>query len=172
MWILYVPACIFLIIIVLLQQGKGTGFAGAFGVGPGTDAVFGPRASKSVPVKLTYISAAIFMTLALSLSIVEGRIQHGAAPELVKDVKKYSITNNKEFGAAYKDKEQSQDTSSSSSSVKTETLAPADKGSEKTTGQKKKAGEAKKSAASSAPRETAPQAAAPKAHNADRHQKK
>ena len=33
--IMYVPACFGLIVIVLLQKGKGTGFAGAFGAGAG-----------------------------------------------------------------------------------------------------------------------------------------
>ena len=48
--ILYVPACVGLIVIVLLQKGKGVGFAGAFGVGGGSEAIFGPRSSKSLPI--------------------------------------------------------------------------------------------------------------------------
>ena len=85
MLILYVPACAGLIIIVLLQKGKGVGFAGAFGVGPGADAVFGPRASRSLPQKLTYIMAATFMTLAFIMSLVSGRLGKGVAPEKVSE---------------------------------------------------------------------------------------
>ena len=65
--LLYVPVCIGLIAVVLLQKGKGVGFAGAFGIGPGSDTVFGPRASRSLPAKLTTIMAVAFMVLALIL---------------------------------------------------------------------------------------------------------
>ena len=84
-WILlafYIPACIGLIVIVLLQKGKGTGFAGAFGVGVGAETVFGPRARRSLPVKLTYVAAATFMIIALVMSMISGRIGKGQAPEL------------------------------------------------------------------------------------------
>ena len=83
--ILYVPACICLIGIVLLQKGKGTGFAGAFGAGagaPGSDAVFGPKAGKSLPVRLTYIGATVFMVIAVIMSMISGRVNTGGAPEL------------------------------------------------------------------------------------------
>lgn len=83
MLILYVPSCIGLIVIVLLQKGKSSGFAGAFGLGAGSDTVFGPRASKSLPQKLTHIMAAIFMILALSMSLIAGRLGKGVAPEAV-----------------------------------------------------------------------------------------
>ncbi|MCL4216483.1 MAG: preprotein translocase subunit SecG [Candidatus Hydrogenedentes bacterium] len=81
--IIYVVTAILLVTIILMQQGKGAGFAGAFGIGPGSDAVFGPRASRSLPVRLTQILAAAFMVLALVMSIVGGRMQRAAAPELV-----------------------------------------------------------------------------------------
>jgi protein translocase SecG subunit len=83
---LYVPACIFLIVIVLLQKGKGVGFAGAFGAGPGgADAVFGPRSSKSLPQKITYTMAGIFMTLSLAMSMLSGNLGSSVAPSLVED---------------------------------------------------------------------------------------
>lgn len=82
--ILYVPACIGLIIIVLLQKGKGTNFAGAFGVGGGSDAVFGPKSSQSLVVRLTYVAAAMFMIIAALMSIISGRVGKGIAPETVE----------------------------------------------------------------------------------------
>lgn len=85
MLVLYVPACIGLIVVVLLQKGKGVGFAGAFGVGPGSDAVFGPRGARTLPQKLTYIMAATFMVLALGMSLISGRLGKGAAPDAVSD---------------------------------------------------------------------------------------
>ena len=78
--LLYVPACVGLIVIVLLQKGKGVGFAGAFGVGGGSEAIFGPRSSKSLPQKITYIAAIMFMTLALLMSMLSGRVGKSAAP--------------------------------------------------------------------------------------------
>ncbi len=86
MLVLYVPACLGLIIIVLLQKGKGVGFAGAFGAGPGgADAVFGPRSSKSLPQKITYTMAGIFMTLSLAMSMLSGNLGSSVAPSLVED---------------------------------------------------------------------------------------
>ena len=83
---LYVPVCIGLVTVVLLQKGKGVGFAGAFGVGAGTEAVFGPRGSVSFPVRLTHILAAIFMILAMSMSLVAGKRGMGVAPgEIAED---------------------------------------------------------------------------------------
>ena len=85
MLILYIPACLGLIVVVLLQKGKGVGFAGAFGVGPGSDAVFGPRGARTLPQKLTYVMAATFMILALCMSMISGRLGKGAAPDTVSE---------------------------------------------------------------------------------------
>jgi len=61
------------------------GFAGAFGVGPGSETLFGPRSAKSLPQKLTYIAAALFMVLALVMSTIAGKLGKGAAPALVDE---------------------------------------------------------------------------------------
>ena len=85
MLVLYVPCCIGLIVVVLLQKGKGVGFAGAFGIGPGSDTVFGPRMSKSLPVRITQIMAGVFMLLALCMSLISGKTGRGLSPELVDE---------------------------------------------------------------------------------------
>jgi protein translocase SecG subunit len=90
--ILYIPACVGLIVIVLLQKGKGTGFAGAFGLGSGGDTVFGPRAAKSLPVRLTYTMAALYLVLALAMSLLGGRIGKGVAPEYIPEDDTWSTT--------------------------------------------------------------------------------
>lgn len=82
MMVLYVPSCLGLIIIVLLQKGKGSGFAGAFGMGGG-ETVFGPRASQSLPVRMTHVMAAIFMIMALVMSMIAGKVGRGVAPDAV-----------------------------------------------------------------------------------------
>jgi len=94
-WILIIPyviSCVGLIVIVLLQKGKGVGFAGAFGVGAGSETVFGPRASKSLPQKVTYVMAGVFMLLALIMSIIAGRLGKGSAPEKLSEDAAAAVT--------------------------------------------------------------------------------
>lgn len=92
--LLYIPACIGLIAIVLLQKGKGVGFAGAFGAGggPGSDTVFGPRLSQSLPVRLTYVAASLFMLIAVVMSLIAGKVGRGEAPELAQETTETSTT--------------------------------------------------------------------------------
>jgi preprotein translocase subunit SecG len=66
---LHVVACLFLIAVVLLQQGKGQDLASAFG-GGGTQTAFGPRGSATVLSRATTILAGLFMVTSLALSIV------------------------------------------------------------------------------------------------------
>ena len=84
--VIYAPACLGLIVIVLLQKGKGTGFAGAFGAGagPGSETVFGPRAGQTLPVKLTYIAAVIFISISVIMSVVADKVGKGQAPDLLE----------------------------------------------------------------------------------------
>jgi len=69
---LHVIACLFLIGVVLLQQGKGQDLASAFG-GGGTQTAFGPRGSATVLSRATTILAGLFMVTSLALSIVRPR---------------------------------------------------------------------------------------------------
>jgi len=66
---LHVIACLFLIAVVLLQQGKGQDLASAFG-GGGTQTAFGPRGSANVLSRATTILAGVFMVTSLALSMV------------------------------------------------------------------------------------------------------
>jgi preprotein translocase subunit SecG len=66
---LHVLACVFLIGVVLLQQGKGQDLASAFG-GGGTQTAFGPRGSANVLSRATTILAGVFMVTSLALSIL------------------------------------------------------------------------------------------------------
>ena len=69
---LHVAACLFLIGVVLLQQGKGQDLASAFG-GGGTQTAFGPRGSATVLSRATTILAGVFMITSLALSLVKPR---------------------------------------------------------------------------------------------------
>lgn len=67
---LHIIACIFLIGVVLLQQGKGQDLASAFG-GGGTQTAFGPRGSANVLSRATTILAGLFMITSLALSLMQ-----------------------------------------------------------------------------------------------------
>ena len=66
---LHILACLFLIVVVLLQQGKNQDLASAFGGGE-TQTAFGPRGSANVLSRATTILAGLFMVTSLALSIL------------------------------------------------------------------------------------------------------
>ena len=65
--VIHVLVCIFLILVILLQAGKGGGMAGAFG-GAGSQTVFGGRGAQTLLGKVTSVMAAIFMLTSLTLA--------------------------------------------------------------------------------------------------------
>jgi preprotein translocase subunit SecG len=67
LYILYVMVCLFLILVVLLQAGKG-GMGAAFGGSSQT--VFGSSGAGNFLTRLTVISAALFMMLSATLTYV------------------------------------------------------------------------------------------------------
>jgi len=69
---LHILACLFLIVVVLLQQGRSQDLASAFG-GGGTQTAFGPRGSANVLSRATTVLAGVFMVTSLSLSILRPR---------------------------------------------------------------------------------------------------
>ena len=68
----YVIICFFLILVVLLQQGKGADIAGAFG-GGGSQTAFGARGATTILHKLTTGAFIGFIVISLLLSILEAR---------------------------------------------------------------------------------------------------
>ena len=75
--ILHILVCLFLIGVVLLQQGRSADLAGAFG-GQGSQTAFGPRAAANVLTRLTTWSAIIFMITCISLTVLYQRSIGGA----------------------------------------------------------------------------------------------
>ncbi len=67
--VLHVIVCLFLIGVVLLQQGRSADLAGAFG-GQGSQTAFGPRAAANVLTRLTTWSAVIFLLTSVSLTVL------------------------------------------------------------------------------------------------------
>jgi preprotein translocase subunit SecG len=65
--ILHVFVCLFLMFVVLLQQGKGGGMGAAFG-GAATAQVFGGRGAGNLLTRATAVCAFTFMVTSVSLA--------------------------------------------------------------------------------------------------------
>jgi preprotein translocase subunit SecG len=81
--IVHVFVCAVLIVVVLLQHGKGTDIAATFS-GAGTQMAFGPRGTATALSRLTTWCAIIFMITAISLTIFSGRAK---STSVMQDVK-------------------------------------------------------------------------------------
>jgi preprotein translocase subunit SecG len=70
--IVHVVICLFLVGVVLLQQGKSADLAGAFG-GQGSQTAFGPRGAANLLTRLTTWAAIIFMCTSIGLTVMMSR---------------------------------------------------------------------------------------------------
>jgi preprotein translocase subunit SecG len=84
--VFHVIVCIFLILVVLVQQGKGADWAGAFG-GGGSQTTFGARSTGNILERATTAAAIMFMITSIALAILISRggagnsvIREGAKP--------------------------------------------------------------------------------------------
>ena len=68
----YIFVCFFLILVVLLQQGKGADIAGAFG-GGGSQTAFGARGATTLLHKLTTGFFIAFVITSMTLAILQAR---------------------------------------------------------------------------------------------------
>ena len=99
--ILHVLVCIILVLVVLLQSGKGADLAGAFG-GGATQTAFGSRGPASFLSKMTTVAAVIFMLTSIGLSMIstrtasksvlEGTVEETVLPETEGSGKETSDT--------------------------------------------------------------------------------
>jgi len=80
---LHVIVCIILVLVVLLQSGKGADLAGAFG-GGATQTAFGSRGPASFLSKMTTISAVIFMVTSIGLSMISTKTESKSILETTK----------------------------------------------------------------------------------------
>ena len=79
--VFYIFICFFLILVVLVQQGKGADIAGAFG-GGGTQTAFGARGATTLLHKLTTGAFIGFIVLSLLLTVLQAR----SRPSVVRGV--------------------------------------------------------------------------------------
>jgi preprotein translocase subunit SecG len=80
---LHVIVCIILVLVVLLQSGKGADLAGAFG-GGATQTAFGSRGPASFLSKMTTVAAIIFMLTSIGLSMISTRSESKSILEMKK----------------------------------------------------------------------------------------
>ena len=65
--ILHYIVCFFLIIIILLQAGKGANIGAVFG-GGGSQTVFGGRGPATILNKITVVIASLFLVLSIAMA--------------------------------------------------------------------------------------------------------
>jgi preprotein translocase subunit SecG len=76
LYAIHVIVCIFLILVVLLQQGKGADLS-VFG-GGSTQTAFGARSATTLLHKLTVASFVIFILTTVSIALVQGKSGSGS----------------------------------------------------------------------------------------------
>jgi preprotein translocase subunit SecG len=70
MLILHILVSLILMVVVLLQSGKGRGLAGAFGGGGGNQTLFGGRGAVDFLGKATWVLGGAFMLTSLTLAVL------------------------------------------------------------------------------------------------------
>jgi preprotein translocase subunit SecG len=70
LYVVHVLVCVFLILVVLLQQGKGADLS-VFG-GGSTQTAFGARGATTLLHKLTVVSFLVFIVTTVSIAILKG----------------------------------------------------------------------------------------------------
>ena len=78
--IVHVLVCFIVVLVVLLQAGKGADIGATFGGSSNT--LFGSRGSASFLTKLTAAAGAIFMITSLALAMITG---HGGSSTVIKE---------------------------------------------------------------------------------------
>jgi preprotein translocase subunit SecG len=73
---IHILVCIFLIFVVLLQQGKGADLS-VFG-GGSTQTAFGARGATTLLHKLTVVSFVVFVLTTISIAILQNRFGGGS----------------------------------------------------------------------------------------------
>jgi preprotein translocase subunit SecG len=85
--IVHISVCAFLMLVVLLQQGKGGGMGAAFG-GGATQQVFGGRGAGNILTRATAVCAGIFMLTSVSLAWVSSSGDRELKARIVEEQRK------------------------------------------------------------------------------------
>ena len=95
--IVHVTVCLALILVVLLQVGKGQSIGAAFGGAGSSQTFFGSRGPATFLSRLTTVSAAVFMLTSLALAYISASGEQGSsithkAPPPVTDTAPAPVT--------------------------------------------------------------------------------
>lgn len=82
--VIHVVVCLFLIVVVLLQAGKGAEIGAVMG-GSGSQALFGGSGSGTFLSKLTVWAAALFMATNISITLLNRSHTSGSIMDSVPD---------------------------------------------------------------------------------------
>jgi preprotein translocase subunit SecG len=82
--ILHISVCLFLMLVVLLQQGKGGGMGAAFG-GGASQQVFGGRGAGNLLTRATAVCAGLFMLTSVSLAYFSSSGDRALKARIVQD---------------------------------------------------------------------------------------
>ncbi len=74
----HISVCLFLIVIVLLQHGKGADAGAAFGGGGSSQSLFGSEGPVPLLNKITTVSAIVFMVTSVSLAYLSSTSSTGS----------------------------------------------------------------------------------------------
>ncbi len=85
--ILHIGVCVFLMFVVLLQQGKGGGMGAAFG-GGATQQVFGGRGAGNILTRATAVCAGLFMLTSVSLAYLSSSGDRELKARIVEEQRK------------------------------------------------------------------------------------
>ena len=88
---LHIFVSILLIIVVLLQNSKGSDLGSA--LGGGTGEMFGPRAPANIMNRITTIIAATFLVLSLTLAVISSN----SSKSLLRDARTLPTTTSEEI---------------------------------------------------------------------------
>jgi preprotein translocase subunit SecG len=84
--IVHISVCMFLMLVVLLQQGKGGGMGAAFG--GSAQQVFGGRGAGNILTRATAVCAGIFMLTSVSLAYVSSSGDRDLKARIVEEQRK------------------------------------------------------------------------------------
>jgi preprotein translocase subunit SecG len=84
--IIHISVCVFLMLVVLLQQGKGGGMGAAFG--GSAQQVFGGRGAGNILTRATAVCAAIFMLTSVSLAYVSSSGDRDLKARIIEEQRK------------------------------------------------------------------------------------
>jgi preprotein translocase subunit SecG len=141
--VLHVFVCIFLMLVVLLQAGRGGGIGLAFGGSGGSQSVFGSSGGANFLTKLTAVCAIVFFTNSLALAYMSSQSD---SRRLQKIAEKKALSKKAEDATNSKmltDIEKQREEQAKAAAAKTEGAPAEGTPAEKTTGDKAPAEEGK-----------------------------